>query len=800
MGIDKDQSQLTAAAELRRQAEERLRTKKVQMHPPRNVEEMQRFVHELEVYQIELEMQGEEMRQARDKAETALEKYAELYDFAPVGYLTLDHEGIIRSVNLTGASLLGIERSRLLGRRFGLLVADETRPFFSEFFEKVFTNPAKEACEVALRKEGNSPLFVRIEGVAAASGQECRIVLIDITERKQAEVAARESEEEYRELVENANSIIMKMDRNGKISFFNDYAQKFFGYSLDEVLEENVKILVPSVESHSGRSLEEMADIILSNPDDFTENINENVLKNGERVWISWRNKAIRDASGNVVGNLAIGQDITERKLADEALQESEERRRMVLQASSIGTFEVDLQTGEGRWNNVEYELLGLKPGDAPGNPELFFQYVHPDDVGLLKADWENALRLGELDAEFRIVRADGQERWLAGKGRFLNADEVDGRSSQFLGVNFDITARKQAEKSLKESEEQLRSLADSIPNLAWWANGDGFITWYNRRWYEYSGTTPEQMEGWGWQSVHDPGELPKVLERWQGSIATGAPFEMTFPLRGADGVFRPFLTRVIPLKDAAGRVLQWFGTNTDISVLKQAEDQIKASLAEKEVMLREIHHRVKNNLQVISSLVGLQADGTEDETVRAVLRDVTFRVRSMALVHEKLYQTGDLARIDFAEYARSLLSYLWRAHGSAAAPIRLTFDLEPLSLPVDIAVPCGLILNELAGNALKHAFRGRNQGEVAVSLHRTPEGHSLLCLRDNGVGLPPQLDWRQAPSLGLRLVQMLAGQLNATVEVSGGEGTKFEITFVPPEVTPPGLPLNQGEEKSSPS
>src|ERR1700694_4998226 len=128
------------------------------------------------------------------------------------------------------------------------------------------------------------------------------------------------------------------------------------------------------------------------------------------------------------------------------------------------------------------------------------------------------------------------------------------------------------------QSEEQFHTLADSIPNLAWWANADGYITWYNRRWYEYTGTTPEQMEGWGWQSVHDPNELSKVLENWQASIATGEPFEMAFPLRGADGIFRPFLTRGFPLKDAAGRVLQWFGTNTDVSVLKKVEDSLRES------------------------------------------------------------------------------------------------------------------------------------------------------------------------------------------------------------------------------
>ncbi|HTP64441.1 MAG TPA: ATP-binding protein [Geobacteraceae bacterium] len=215
-----------------------------------------------------------------------------------------------------------------------------------------------------------------------------------------------------------------------------------------------------------------------------------------------------------------------------------------------------------------------------------------------------------------------------------------------------------------------------------------------------------------------------------------------------------------------------------DITERKRAEESLRKSLSEKEVLLKEIHHRVKNNMQVISSLVSLQAAGSQDETVREVLNDVTGRVRSMALVHEKLYQSSDLARIDFAEYTRSLLNSFWRSHGAIASTVRLNLDLQPVTLPVDTAVPCGLILNELAGNALKHAFKGRSDGEVTVSLAAGTDGKVRLRVADNGVGLPEGFDWRNARSLGLRLVQMLAGQMDAEVEVSSEGGTRFEIIF----------------------
>ena len=200
MGIDKDNSPLTSAAELRRHAEERLREKTAELHPPRTEEETQRLVHELEVHRIELEMQNEELHQARDEMEKALEKYTDLYDFAPVGYFTLDRDEIIHAVNLRGACLLGIERSRLLGRHFELFVADEARPFFSQFLGKVFASQDKESCEVKLTGEGHAPLFVQIEALAYKSGQECRVAVIDITERRRAEDALIGKRQELEEL------------------------------------------------------------------------------------------------------------------------------------------------------------------------------------------------------------------------------------------------------------------------------------------------------------------------------------------------------------------------------------------------------------------------------------------------------------------------------------------------------------------------------------------------------------------------------------------------------------------------
>jgi PAS domain S-box-containing protein len=212
---------------------------------------------------------------------------------------------------------------------------------------------------------------------------------------------------------------------------------------------------------------------------------------------------------------------------------------------------------------------------------------------------------------------------------------------------------------------------------------------------------------------------------------------------------------------------------------LRESEEALRAMLSEKEVLLKEVHHRVKNNLQVISSLISLQADNLIDEGLRKGLRDLRDRVQTIVLVHEMLYQMNDLTVLDFAEYVAGLLKYLWRSHGAAAERVRLNMSLAPLMLPVDVAVPCGLIINELACNAIKHAFPSQTECEFFVSLeHESATGGVRLRVRDNGVGLPADLDWRQSNTLGLRLVQMLAGQVHGAIQSGPGPGTEFQVNF----------------------
>jgi two-component system, sensor histidine kinase PdtaS len=225
----------------------------------------------------------------------------------------------------------------------------------------------------------------------------------------------------------------------------------------------------------------------------------------------------------------------------------------------------------------------------------------------------------------------------------------------------------------------------------------------------------------------------------------------------------------------------------TDISGRQQEAARIRAALTEKDVLLGEIHHRVKNNLQIVCSLLDLQAARVFDQATRDLLRDSQNRIHSMALIHQTLYGSTDFESVDFAQFSETLLSLLIRSYGIDAGRITIRVDVEPLRLPIDVAVPCGLVVNELITNAFKHAFADRDHGEICISLTRQPGNEVLLSVSDNGVGLPDQVDTRATETIGLQLVHLLALQLDGEITIHRSNPTLFSLRFKilrQPEVT----------------
>ncbi len=210
----------------------------------------------------------------------------------------------------------------------------------------------------------------------------------------------------------------------------------------------------------------------------------------------------------------------------------------------------------------------------------------------------------------------------------------------------------------------------------------------------------------------------------------------------------------------------------------RQAEEQLKASLRGKEVLLQEIHHRVKNNLQLISSILNLQSQHIKDELALRLFKESQSRIRSIALVHEKLYRSKDLVRIDFSDYVQDIVTNLFHLYGKDPATISLELDIDKLSMHVNTAIPCGIIINELVSNALKYAFPGDLNGRICIRLREDQDRRYVLTVSDNGVGFPKDLDFRNTETLGLQLVMTLTSQLGGTIQLNDGEGTTFAVRF----------------------
>jgi PAS domain S-box-containing protein len=294
-------------------------------------------------------------------------------------------------------------------------------------------------------------------------------------------------------------------------------------------------------------------------------------------------------------------------------------------------------------------------------------------------------------------------------------------------------------------------------------------------------------IEQLGWSEVELVGRDIGEVIRGADSGANG-PGEAEVVTHS--GVTLPVVCTPRDLHDSAGRPQGRVWVARDIRRRKEVEEELRRSLAEKEALLREVHHRVKNNLQVISSLLRLQAADSLSPDAARLVHESESRIHSMALIHEQLYRSGDLARIDFRDYVDGLTRKVLASAGEVGRPVKLTLDVEPVPLDLDVAIACGLVLNELLSNALKHAFPHGRSGTISVGFH-CAEGHATLVVADNGIGLQePRADREHPGSLGQRLVTALVRQLRgtssvATSSVEGDGGTRFTLTFPVAEELP---------------
>lgn len=460
--------------------------------------------------------------------------------------------------------------------------------------------------------------------------------------------------------------------------------------------------------------------------------------------------------------------------MTPEGITENDELFRLLVENMLEGIVIVDWDSTILFANKVAATLFGFDSAEELiGHKSL--EFVHPDSRNLLLENLQT-IRRGEskVNNEYRLRTNKGEDVWFETCGTKIT---FRGRSADLVTFN-DITERKQAEKKLRESEEKFRLFFENEPEYCYMISPGGKILDINRSALTTLGYKKEEIVGEPvLTTIYAPSSRKKVEQLFMKWKNTGSLENEELNIITKEGRERTVLLSVDSVK-VDGKILCSISVQRDITERKRAEEQIKASLKEKEALLKEIHHRVKNNMQVISSLLSLQSEHIKDKEMLGMFKESQARIKSMALVHEILYQSEDFANIYFDKYIEALAQEVFQIYGVQAERVSLKIEAEDIPLGIDTAIPCGLIINELVSNALKHAFPD-GEGEIEIKFCKIDEHEAALLVKDNGIGIAEDVDFRKTESLGLQLVTLLVEeQLGGCIVLDRSGGTEFCITF----------------------
>jgi PAS domain S-box-containing protein len=589
----------------------------------------------------------------------------------------------------------------------------------------------------------------------------------DVTDRRVSMQAAKQSERRFRELADSMPQLVWIASPDGAVHYYNSRAAEYANLQPDA---DGIWNWQPVV-----------------HPEDqaMTLNVWQAAVRSGSTYQMEHRlrmadgsfrwhlSRAVRIA-GEGGGDEWFGTatDIHDVRAAQDALRESEELVRTIAENSTQGLAMMDARGTCTFANRAWLEMTGYTAEEIRSGPLHYLVHHHyPDgqpypmeECPIDRALPENFDVRAHHDLFFR---KDGSAFPVV-----CAASPIfkDGRPVSTVIEIRDLSEARRVEAERAESEERFQALAENIPQLAWMTDASGFIFWYNQRWFDYTGTTLEQMQGWGWKDVHHPDHIDRVVERWSDHLSRGEVWEDTFPLRGKDGQYRWFLSRAVPIRGADGKVTRWFGTNTDVTDQMGTAQRLQRAMT-------ETHHRVKNNLQLITAMIDMHAMNAADGSVPVEeLRDLGGQIAALARVHDLLTHQakadGEVECVQAAALLETLLPLLQRVASGRPFAFRVGRDA---SLTLRQGTSLALIVNELVANAVKHSDGGV---EVAFDVE---DGAARLEVSDHGPGFPPDFDAASAAHTGLELIHHLSGwDLEGSAEYGTREtgGGRVRVVF----------------------
>ncbi len=715
-------------------------------------------------------------KQLEESLKQSEAKYRKIVETTNEGVIVLDRDTRTTLINQQMAAMLGYTIPEILGQKLEALL-----------FE---ADLGDHQAQMTLRAQGQSSIYERcfrrkdgsrlwtLISATATTDTEGNFdgafdMITDITERKHTEEALYESEARFRSMFETHDAIMLLIEPyTGLILEANQAATNFYGYAKSTLCAmriEDINTLPPAqVVAERQKALCEERNYFI-----FPHR-----LANGEERLVEVHSSPIAIQDKQVL--FSVIHDITERKRAEDALRENAIRYRTLLDNLPQFVWQRDLDSVFVDGNAACAQMLGTTVKELAGKTDYDFYPVNLAEK--YRADDQHIIENGASETFEERFLVDGNEHF-ARTTKVPLRDDTD-RIYGTLGIAEDITERKRSHEALMESEARFREVLENSLDASYKRNLKT-----NR--YEYlspvfkriSGYTPEEFENLPLETVvnlmhPDDHAISEIEVANSLSLGKGMSNKWNYRLKHKDGRYRWIQDQCILVRDEQGQPAALIGSVSDITERKQTEAKIRATLEEKETLLREVHHRVKNNLQVIIALIKMRARSAQDSGTLQFLTELEGQAHTMALVYEQLYQSENLAQVSMSQYLRQLTANVLDTYGRRDG---IQFHLDAaLALDVAQATPCGLIVNELFSNIIKYAFPpGFTETPIVSITLRQEDGTYHLTVSDNGVGFPSGYDWRVGQSMGLRLVNLwVTHQLGGTLAVSEKPGTTFEIAF----------------------
>ena len=677
-----------------------------------------------------------------------------------------------------------------------------------DFYAEQFQPDARNAIKTA--REGKKAQFtaycptlkgtpkwwdVIVTPILDANGKPEKLSAVsrDITQRKLDEEKLRWSEDRLMMGMDMANMVYWEYETEKDLFTFDDQFYALYGTSAEE--EGGYKI---SGQEYTERFVDpsgyeimekEFAKTFEADDPDFISTPQHWMIRaDGERRFLQVHFRVMFDEKGNKIGTRGVNQDITELKIAEDKLKLNQDLLIMSMDMANLVKWEYDIKTDMFTFDDHFYALYGTNAQEQGGyqmsSAEYVNRFVPSEEKEFVEKESAKVLENDDPDTistiQHGIVRSDGKRRFIS--LRLKPIYDENNKKIGNRGVTQDITEIKKAEEDLQSTKAELERIIESSPAAIIVLDFDGRV----HRW----SPAAERIFGWtekeviGKPSPTVPQDFIEKLQIELDRLRNGKetllnPLFTPFEVEGfkKDGTKIYLSLSVAPIPGLSGKPESVINVITDLSERKEFEEKLQESIEEKEMLLKEIHHRVKNNLMIISSLLNLQANYLKDQESKEIFKESQNRAKSMALIHQRLYQSTDLKSIGFKEYISTLARDLYQSYVKDPERVKLLLDVEDVNIDINTAIPLGLILNELITNSMKYGFPEDMEGKVFVDLHQKGDTY-VLKVGDDGVGIPSDLDFRKTSSLGMQLINGLTSQIDGEVELNRDNGTEFVIKF----------------------